>query len=44
MNSSLLPFIYFNPHDKCWDGTSKQALATFEFAVDKLSDPRAERE
>lgn len=40
MDNFLLPFTYFNPHDKCWNGTSKQAAATFEFAVDKLSDAR----
>ena len=38
MDSFLLPFTYFNPPDKCWDGTSKLAPATFEFEVDKLSD------
>jgi len=42
MDSFLLTFTYFNPHDKFWDGTSEQAPATFEFAVDKLSDTRTE--
>lgn len=42
MDSFRLLLTYYNPHDKLWDGTSKQAPATFEFAVDKLSETRTE--